>query len=161
QFAGEPGQDLPPGGHGAARAAATAAPRVSDFGLARLVGQDGTTVTGEILGTPSYMPPEQAAGRATDVGPHSDVYSLGAVLYRMLTARPPFQAADVAETLRQVREQEPLPPRRLNSGVPRELETICLKCLEKNPYRRYPTAASLANDLQHFEQGRPILASRP
>jgi WD40 repeat protein/serine/threonine protein kinase len=166
QFAGETGQDLPPGGHGAARpgaarAAATAAPRVSDFGLARLVGQDGTTVTGEILGTPSYMPPEQAAGRATDVGPHSDVYSLGAVLYRILTGRPPFQAADVAETLRQVREQEPLPPRRLNSGVPRELETICLKCLEKNPSRRYPSAASLANELQRFEQGRPILASRP
>jgi WD40 repeat protein len=142
------------------RSAVAAAPKVSDFGLARLVGQDGLTVTGEILGTPGYMPPEQAAGRAMDVGPHSDVYSLGAVLYCVLTGRPPFQTAEVAETLRQVRDQEPVPPRRLNSGVPRELETICLKCLEKNPHRRYPSAAALANDLQRFEQGQPILAVR-
>jgi serine/threonine protein kinase len=134
-------------------------PKVTDFGLARLAGQEGLTATGEVLGTPGYMPPEQAGGRAQDVGPHSDVYSLGAVLYCLLTGRPPFQAAGVAETLRLVREQEPVPPRRLNPAVPRDLETVCLKCLEKNPRRRYATAAGLAQELARFERGEPVLAA--
>jgi serine/threonine protein kinase/formylglycine-generating enzyme required for sulfatase activity len=133
-------------------------PKVSDFGLSRLIGQDGLTATGEVLGTPSYMPPEQASGHTREVGPHSDVYSLGAVLYSLLTGRPPFQAATLTETLRQVREQEPAPPSRLNSAVPRDLETVCLKCLEKEPARRYTSAAALAEDLRRFAAGEPILA---
>jgi hypothetical protein len=136
----------------------TPVPKVSDFGLARLMDQDGMTASGEVLGTPSYMPPEQAAGMTRHVGPHSDVYSLGAVLYCVLTGRPPFQAATLAETLRLVRDQEPVAPRRLNAGVPRELETVCLKCLEKDPSRRYATAAALAEDLRRFAAGEPVLA---
>jgi WD40 repeat protein/tetratricopeptide (TPR) repeat protein len=131
-------------------------PKVSDFGLARLLGEDGRTVTGEVLGTPSYMPPEQAAGRK--VGPAADVYSLGAVLYALLTGRPPFQSATVQETLRQVQQEEPVPPRRLNPGVPRDLETVCLKCLEKEPEKRYASAAALAEDLRRFLKGEHVLA---
>jgi WD40 repeat protein len=132
--------------------------KVSDFGLARLAGQDGLTASGDILGTPSYMPPEQASGSTRDVGPCSDIYSLGAVLYCLVTGRPPFQAASVMETLRLVQEQEPVAPQRLNPAVPQDLEAVCLKCLEKEPQRRYRRAADLADDLQRFLDGRPTLA---
>jgi tetratricopeptide (TPR) repeat protein len=140
---------------------ATLTPRLSDFGLARAVipGADAATHTGSLLGTPSYMAPEQATGDNLRVGPLTDVYGLGAVLYCCLTGRPPFQAANVLETLRQVREHEPVSVRLLNAAVPRDLETICLKCLEKEPHRRYRSAAELGSDLQRFERGEPILAA--
>jgi WD40 repeat protein len=132
-------------------------PRVTDFGLAkRLRGDSSLTHTGQVMGTPSYMPPEQAEGR--DVGPAVDVYALGAILYCLLTGRPPFQAASPMETLLQVREREPVPPRQLNPGVPRDLETIALKCLQKQPGRRYESAAALAADLERWLQGETILA---
>ncbi|MFO0868412.1 MAG: protein kinase [Pirellulales bacterium] len=134
-------------------------PKVADFGLAkRIDDQSGLTRTGMVLGTPSYMAPEQAEGRGDEVGPPADVYALGAILYELLTGRPPFQGATVLDTLRQVREQEPIPPSRLQSGLPRDLETICLKCLEKSPHRRYDSALALATDLQHWLLGRPITA---
>jgi serine/threonine protein kinase/formylglycine-generating enzyme required for sulfatase activity len=150
-----------PGSTGSAtatRMAALPVPKVTDFGLAYIAGQEGMTATGEVLGTPGYMPPEQASGRVREVGALADVYSLGAVLYCMLTGRPPFQAATAIETLWQVQNQEPVPPRRLNSAVPRDLQTICLKCLEKNPARRYASPAALAGDLGRFLAGEPILA---
>ncbi len=135
-------------------------PRVTDFGLAkRLGGEGGVTLTGQVMGTPGYMPPEQAAGRWDRVGPAADVYSLGATLYALLTGRPPFQAATATATLRQVLEDEPVPPRRLNPEVPRNLETICLKCLHKEAGGRYATAAELAADLGRWREGRPILRS--
>jgi WD40 repeat protein/serine/threonine protein kinase len=136
-------------------------PMVSDFGVARLTGQDGLTATGDVIGTPGYMPPEQAGGRVKDVGPHSDVYSLGAVLYCLVTGRPPYQAATLVETLRLVQEQDPVPPRRLNPAVPQDLESVCLKCLEKAPQQRYARAADLAEDLQRFLDGTPTLARPP
>jgi tRNA A-37 threonylcarbamoyl transferase component Bud32 len=133
-------------------------PRVSDFGLAKRVeGDSSLTATGQILGTPSYMPPEQAQGQK-EIGPVADVYALGAVLYALLVGRPPFQGATALETVRQVLEQEPVPPRRLNATVPRDLETICLKCLRKEPGKRYPSASALAEDLRCFLDGRPIEA---
>jgi eukaryotic-like serine/threonine-protein kinase len=144
-----------------ARISGLSAPRVTDFGLARLIGEDGLTVTGDVMGTPSYMSPEQAAGRIREIGPESDVYGLGAVLYELLTGRPPFQAATPTETLRLVQDQEPVPPRRLNTGVPRDLQTICLKCLEKIPRRRYASAAELAADLGRFLGGEPVHAQPP
>ncbi len=134
-------------------------PRVSDFGLAKQVQRDsGMTATGQVLGTPSYMPPEQAAGRHDATAPAADLYALGAILYRLLTGRPPFQAASVMETLQQVLEREPVPPRQLNAAVPRDLETICLKCLQKDPARRYASAEALADDLRRFLAGEPIRA---
>jgi hypothetical protein len=134
-------------------------PKVTDFGLAkRLDVAAGPTLTRHVLGTPSYMAPEQAAGRSKQVGPATDVYALGAILYEMLTGRPPFVGDSVVEVVRQAAEEEPVPPRRLESGVPADLETICLKCLHKEPAKRYPSAAALADDLRRFLDGRPVLA---
>ncbi len=117
-------------------------PRVTDFGLAKRVQSDsGLTGSGQIMGTPSYMPPEQAGGKWGDVGPHADVYALGATLYALITGRPPFQAATAMDTVIQVISDEPVPPRRLNASVPLDLETICLKCLEKEQGKRYVSAA--------------------
>ena len=134
-------------------------PHVMDFGLAKQIAQKSDlTATGAIIGTPSYMPPEQAAGNRAAMGPASDVYSLGAMFYEFLTGRPPFKAETPLDTVLQVLENEPVPPRLLNPALPRDLETICLKCLNKEPQRRYPTAAELADDLQHFLAGEPIRA---
>jgi serine/threonine protein kinase/WD40 repeat protein len=136
-------------------------PRITDFGLAkRMTADEGATQTGQVLGSPRYMPPEQAAGRRGEVGPASDVYSLGAILYHLLTGRAPFVAEAMQEILRQVLNDAPLAPRRLNPGVPRDLETICLKCLEKEPGHRYPTAAALAEDLGRFLNDEPVRARR-
>ena len=133
--------------------------RVTDFGLAkRTEGDSELTGTGQILGTASYMPPEQASGKTSQVGPLADVYSLGALLYCLLTGRPPFQAASVMDTLMQVIEQEPVPPRQLNPNIPADLETICLKCLQKETAKRYASARELAADLARFHNGEPILA---
>ncbi len=134
-------------------------PKVTDFGLAKQVrGDSGLTGSGQIMGTPSYMPPEQAGGQRGEIGPAADVYSLGATLYALLTGRPPFQAASPMDTLIQVVSEEPVPPRRLNPSIPRDLETICLKCLQKEQSRRYGSAAALADDLGNWIEGRPIQA---
>ena len=133
--------------------------RITDFGLAmRVEGDSGLTQTGQIVGTPSYMPPEQAQGKRSLIGPGSDVYSLGAILYECLTGRAPFRADSVMKTIEQVIHREAASPRLLNAGIARDLETICLKCLEKEPHRRYGTAQLLADDLQRFLEDRPILA---
>ena len=134
-------------------------PRVTDFGLAKRVnGGSDLTTTGQVLGTPSYMAPEQAAGQINAIGPAANVYALGALLYTTLAGRPPFQAATPLETLQQVIEREPLALRQLNPGVPRDLETIVLKSLEKAIPRRYATAQALVDDLRRYLEGRPILA---
>jgi eukaryotic-like serine/threonine-protein kinase len=134
-------------------------PRVTDFGLAKKIqGDSGLTGSGQIMGTPSYMPPEQAGGNRGDVGPASDVYALGATLYALVTGRPPFQAATAMDTVIQVISDEPVPPRRLNASVPRDVETICLKCLEKEPRRRYGSARALAEELNRILSGEPIVA---
>jgi Protein kinase domain len=134
-------------------------PRITDFGLAKTASREpGLTIIGAVIGTPSYMSPEQALGRHDQIGPHSDVYSMGAILYALLTGRPPFQAQTVHATLLKVTEEEPVAPRKLNDGVPVEVETICLKCLEKSPQRRYATARELAEDLGRFLNREPVLA---
>jgi WD40 repeat protein len=134
-------------------------PKVTDFGLAKkLDDAAGPTATGSILGTPSYMAPEQAGGHGREVGPAADIYALGALLYECLTGRPPFRAATPLETVLQVISAEPVPPARLQPGTPRDLETICLKCLEKEPRKRYATAAALAADLRAYLDGQPITA---
>jgi serine/threonine protein kinase/WD40 repeat protein len=136
-------------------------PRVTDFGLARkLKGDSGLTGSGQIVGTPSYMPPEQAGGNRGDVGPAADVYALGATLYALLTVRPPFQAASAMDTVLMVVGDEPVPPRRLNASIPRDLDVICVKCLEKSPARRYASASALADDLGRWLRHEPILARR-
>jgi len=134
-------------------------PKITDFGLAKLLGDESTqTQTGAILGTPNYMAPEQAYGRHQDVSPATDVYALGAMLYEMLTGRPPFCGATPLETLDQVRTSDPVPPRQLQRGIPRDLETICLKCLHKDARRRYPSGEALAEDVRRFLDGAPIRA---
>jgi serine/threonine protein kinase len=134
-------------------------PKITDFGLAkRLDSAEGQTRTGAIVGTPSYMAPEQAQARHEAIGPATDIYALGAILYEMVTGRPPFLAETPLETILQVRTKDPVPPRRLQPNVWRDLETICLKCLEKDPRKRYPTAAALADDLRRFQEARPTLA---
>jgi len=136
-------------------------PKLTDFGLAKsLDSDDGRTRTGAVVGTPSYMAPEQAWGESKRVGPRVDVYALGAILYECLTGRPPFRGATVMETLDQVRSQEPASPRSLNPSVPRDLETVCLKCLRKELDGRYASARELAQDLRRFLDGEPV-AARP
>jgi WD40 repeat protein/tetratricopeptide (TPR) repeat protein/tRNA A-37 threonylcarbamoyl transferase component Bud32 len=134
-------------------------PKITDFGLAKKLDENaGQTHTGAVMGTPSYMAPEQAAGGTARATALVDVYALGAILYECLTGRPPFRAATVAQTLRQVIEEEPVPPRALNAAVPRDLETVCLKCLRKDPTKRYASAAALADDLRRWLNGEPIQA---
>jgi serine/threonine protein kinase len=142
-------------------------PKVTDFGLAKLAhdavggpsaAEAGSTQSGVLVGTPAYMAPEQASGRNRDVGPAADIYGLGVILYEVLVGRPPFQGETTLETLEQVRSQEPVPLRRLRPRVPRDMETICLKCLQKEPQKRYSSAAALAADLRHFLAGEPIQA---
>lgn len=132
--------------------------KVTDFGLVKRIEDDsGQTQVGTVMGTPSYMAPEQAWGRA-DVGPLADVYALGSILYALLTGRPPFQGPNAVETLVQLRGHEPLPPSRLQPKIPKDLETICLKAIHRDPDRRYGTAEELAEDLRRFEAGEPIQA---
>ncbi len=134
-------------------------PKIADFGLAKRSEADQAhTQTGTILGSPSYMSPEQAAGHTDQVGPATDVYALGVILYELLTGRPPFKGASMLETIDQVREHDPVPPRFLQPKTPRDLETICLKCLEKQPRRRYATSAELASDLRAYLHDEPIAA---
>jgi eukaryotic-like serine/threonine-protein kinase len=134
-------------------------PKLMDFGLAKcLETEDTNTRSGSVLGTPSYMAPEQAEGRIRDLGPATDVYGIGAILYEMLTGRPPFRAASAVDTIMQVVHNEPVPPRQLQPILPRDLETICLKCLAKEPKNRYASAQELAQDLQRFQNGEPIKA---
>jgi serine/threonine-protein kinase len=138
-------------------------PKIADFGLAKqfesaALTASELTATGAILGSPCYMAPEQATGKPGKVGPSADIYALGAILYELLSGRPPFQGETALDTLGQLKSQEPVPPSRLVPKLPRDLETICLKCLEKEPVRRYPTAAALADDLCRFEKGEPIAA---
>lgn len=132
--------------------------KVTDFGLVKRIEDDsGQTQAGTVMGTPSYMAPEQAWGR-TDVGPSADVYALGSILYALLTGRPPFQGPNAVETLVQLRSDEPIPPSRLQPKIPRDLETICLKAIHKDPARRYGSAEELAEDLRRFQAGEPIQA---
>ncbi len=138
---------------------AQGAPRITDFGLARQIDQESSlTATGDMIGTPGYVPPEQASSRFGPIGVWSDVYGLGGILYCLLTGRPPFVAGNATEVLRAVAEQEPPAPRQLNTSVPADLETICLKCLEKDSSRRYGSAQALADDLRNFLNGDPIQA---
>jgi serine/threonine protein kinase/Tfp pilus assembly protein PilF len=134
-------------------------PKITDFGLAKRLDDDsGETRTGAVMGTPSYMAPEQALGLTEAVGPLVDVYALGAILYEMLTGRPPFRGASIYDIIDQIKQAEPVPPRRQQPRVPRDLETICLRCLHKEPARRYASAAALADDLRRFLEGETILA---
>src|SRR6185369_2050562 len=133
-------------------------PKIADFGLAKRLDSESTAWTqeGMILGTLGYMAPEQADGRTGEIGPAVDVYALGAILYEMLTGRPPFQGETWNQILDQLRHDEPTPPTRLRADVPRDLESICLKCLEKTPAARYGSAAELADDLGRFLEGKPV-----
>jgi serine/threonine protein kinase len=137
-------------------------PKITDFGLARIdEGDSNLTRTGLILGTPSFMPPEQAAGRVRDIGPLSDVYSIGATLYSLITGQPAFLGSSPLDTLNMVLSQPPKDPRSYVPSIPKDLQTICLKCLEKNPRDRYPSAGALSRDLNHFLSGEPITARPP
>ena len=139
--------------------ARNAVPKIADFGLVKRVDDDSSqTHSGAIIGTPSYMAPEQAAGKNNEIGPAADTYSLGAILYDLLTGRPPFRAGNPIDTIRQVIEQDPVSPRQLEPRVPHDLETICLKCLAKEPARRYASAGALADDLRRFLDNESILA---
>ena len=139
--------------------AADGTPKITDFGLAKLLDLDsGLTRTDSIMGSPGYMAPEQAEGHAHHAGPAADVYSLGAILYELLTGGPPFRGTTALEILDQVKNAEPVPPSRLVPGLPRDIETIALKCLQKEPGKRYDTAAALAEDLRRFLGGESILA---
>ncbi len=132
-------------------------PKVSDFGLSKTLGEDQRrTAGGTVLGTPAYMAPEQATGRPEDVGLATDVYSLGAILYELLTGQVPFRGRSVLETLEQVRTQPPQPPHELRPDLPVELEAVCLRCLAKAPADRYPTAQALADDLRRFAEGHAV-----
>jgi WD40 repeat protein/serine/threonine protein kinase len=133
-------------------------PKITDFGLAKHLHEPNNTQSGEVVGTPSYMAPEQAAGRPRRVGPLVDVYALGAILYECLTGHPPFKGATALDTVLQVLHEEPVRPARLRPDVPKDLETICLKCLEKTPSRRYGSALELADDLRRFRKGEAVLA---
>ena len=134
-------------------------PKITDFGLARQMDSDsGETQAGAVMGTPSYMAPEQASGNAHAAGPAADVYALGAILYDCLAGQPPFKGKTVIETLDQVRTQDPAPPSRYQASIPLDLDTICLKCLRKEPEKRYASAAELADELVRYQQGEPILA---
>jgi tetratricopeptide (TPR) repeat protein len=153
----QPPDEVPTGGVSPPLADST--PKVADFGLAKCLDVDsGQTPSKAVLGTPSYMAPEQALGRPQEVGPAADVYALGAILYECLTGRPPFKAATPYDTMMQVVAEEPVPPRRLQPGVPIDLDTVCLKCLAKEPARRYASALELAEDLRRFLECRPVLA---
>src|SRR4051794_34313975 len=141
--------------------AADGTPKIADFGLAKVLDAGaGLTATESILGSPSYMAPEQAEGKARQVGPLADVYALGAILYELLVGRPPFRGTTLMETLEQVKTAEPVPPSRLVPGLPRDAETIALKCLQKDSAKRYPSAEALAEDLRRFLEDRPIWARR-
>ncbi len=133
-------------------------PKVTDFGFARKLDEAGPTATGAVMGTPSYMPPEQAEGRSEAIGPAADVYALGAILYECLTGRPPFKAATALETILQVVNDDPVPPSQWNARLPRDLETICLQCLRKEAGKRYGSAEALAEDLRRFGAGEPVTA---
>jgi serine/threonine protein kinase/WD40 repeat protein/tetratricopeptide (TPR) repeat protein len=133
-------------------------PKITDFGLAKRLDEVGQTQTGQVLGTPSYMAPEQARGQHRAISPATDVYALGAILYQLLTGRPPFQGVTSLDTVMQVLHEEPVSPRRLQPGLSLDLNTICLKCLQKDPHKRYTSAAALADDLRCFREGRPIQA---
>src|SRR5262249_27184424 len=137
-------------------------PKIADFGLARFLGDaDALTQTGDLLGTPGYMAPEQAAGKAAGAGPAADVWALGAILYECLTGQQAFGASTWQDALRQVLEEEPVAPRRLRGDVPREVEAVCLKCLSKAPADRYATAQDLADDLDRWLAGEPVRARSP
>ena len=135
-------------------------PKITDFGLAKRIesGNSSQTRDGSVMGTPSYMPPEQAEGRIKELGPPADVYALGAILYHLITGRPPFRGSTVMDTLNQVINNEPVPPVQMQPGLPRDVQIICLKCLEKDPGKRYAAAGELAADLRRFLENKPILA---
>jgi serine/threonine protein kinase len=154
----EPPGPAPPGG--SHPPLANCVPKITDFGLAKRLDSDSTALTreGSVLGTANYMAPEQADGRVGEIGPAADVYSLGAILYELLTGRPPFLADSWNRIVQQVLHEEPAPPTRVRPGVPRDLETVCLKCLEKKAGQRYASAGELADDLDRFLNGRPVAA---